>query len=66
MSPKRSQNDVFANPIKVGKPYRGFVVEKIDYETTNLSGGKVKTKRMVHMEGGGIITETHVGPIVYG
>jgi uncharacterized ubiquitin-like protein YukD len=41
----------------VGKPYRGQVVDKIDMETTNLDSGKVKVRRLIHLDNGIILIE---------
>mmetsp|Transcript_20839 Transcript_20839/g.51687 ORF Transcript_20839/g.51687 Transcript_20839/m.51687 type:complete len:553 (+) Transcript_20839:122-1780(+) len=59
MAPKkRSPDDVHdIFNVKVGKPYRGSIVEKIDIETTNLDSGKVKVRRLIHMDGGIILIE---------
>jgi len=59
MAPKkRSPDDVHdIFNVKVGKPYRGSIVEKIDIETTNLDSGKVKVRRLIHMDDGIILIE---------
>lgn len=59
MPPKnRSPDDVHDIwNVEIGKPYRGEIVEKIDIETTNLDNGKVKIKRLIHLDNEIIVIE---------
>jgi hypothetical protein len=57
-SKKRAPDDVQdISNVQVGKPYRGQVVVKIDMETTNLDSGKVKVRRLIHLDNGIILLE---------
>ena len=46
--------------VQVGKMYRGSMVKKIDIETTNLDSGKVKVRRIIHLQGHMTIIESSV------
>eukprot|EP00980_Cylindrotheca_fusiformis_P020647 scaffold7698_cov109-Cylindrotheca_fusiformis.AAC.3 len=43
--------------VEIGKPYRGQIVEKIDMETTTLDSGKVKIRRLIHLDNRIILIE---------
>jgi uncharacterized ubiquitin-like protein YukD len=43
--------------VEVGKPYRGQVVLKIENETTNCDNGKVKVRRLIHLDNEIILIE---------